>query len=130
MHQALFVAMLSPQLVKFVVDGVSFELDATLIEKRVPQSLLAHEGRLARFYHAERKAYAFDQSADAFEVLVYFISTGLLTRPSHVTSRKLHALLSFLEVDEALLRTYEKMEHLACETYWDKAHGFVSFDAK
>ena len=118
------------RLVTFVVDGVPFELDASLIEKRVPRSLLAHEGRLARFYNAERKAYAFDQSADAFEVLVYFISTGLLTRPSHVASRTLHGLLAFFEVDETLMRTYERMEHLACETYWDKAHEFVSLDAR
>ena len=104
-------------LIRCLVDGVWFDLSDELIQKRAPQSLLANERRRARFFNAESNAYVFDQPADAFEVLVYFISTGLLTRPTNVSNTKLYALLRFFEMDSLVIATFKKMEHLACNNH-------------
>ena len=117
-------------LIRCLVDGVWFELSEELIQKRASQSLLGNERRRARFFNAERNAYVFEQPAGAFEVLVYFISTGLLTRPLHVSTIKLHTLLRFFEMDEAVIDTFKSMEHLAFETHWEETQRFVTVQAQ
>lgn len=107
---------------RFLVSDVLFELDEELTQKRAFDSLLASEDRRAPFYNIARQAYVFDQSADAFEVVVYFISTGLLSRPASVNSMTLYSLLVFLEMDETVISTYKRMEHLACEIHWERSN--------
>ena len=75
--------------IQCLVSNVRFELDENLIKKRTPNSLLACEDRRSYFYDHERNLYVFDQPADVFEVLVYFISTGLLSRPINIDEKKL-----------------------------------------
>ncbi|CAF2485505.1 unnamed protein product [Rotaria sp. Silwood2] len=115
------------QLVSFLVDGVLFELSEELIQKRASNSILAREDRRAQFYDVDKNAYVFDQPADAFEVLVYFISTGLLSRPTNINNLKLYSLLSFFEMDETIMNTFKKMEHLVFEINWEKTQWFVKF---
>ena len=109
-----------PDLVRFLVNDVSFELSEELIQKRAPQSLLASKDRLAQFYDLNKNAYVFDQPADVFEVLVYFISTGLLSRPMNINNIKLYLLLTFFEIDETVLDTFKRMEHLVFEINWEE----------
>ena len=117
-----------PKLLQFLVGGVLFELSEELIQKRASNSILACEDRRLRFYDLNKNAYVFDQPADVFEVLVYFISTGLLSRPVNINSIKLYSLLSFFEMDEAILNIFKKMEHLAFEINWEKTQRFVSLE--
>jgi hypothetical protein len=112
-------------LLRFLINGVLFELNEDLIQKRAPHSLLAHKNRRAQYYDVEKNAYVFDQPADAFEVLVYFFSTGLLSRPLNLNNIKLYSLLSFFEMDETILNTFKKMEHLVFEINWEKTQRFV-----
>jgi hypothetical protein len=117
-----------PQLHKFLVDGVLFELSDELIQKRAPNSILAREERRVEFYDLTKNAYIFDQPADVFEVLVYFISTGLLSRPIHINNIELYSLLSYFEIDEIVLNTFKKAEHLVFEINWEQTHRFVPED--
>jgi hypothetical protein len=114
-----------PQLHRFLVGDVLFELSEDLIQKRAPNSILAREERRIQFYDINRNAYIFDQPADVFEVLVYFISTGLLSRPININNIKLYSLLSYFEMDEIVLNTFKKMEHLVFEINWEKTQRFV-----
>lgn len=108
-----------------LVDGILFELNEELIQKRIPNSIFARQDRLSQFYDKEKHIYIFDQPNDAFEILVYFISTGLLSRPTHVDNIKLYLLLEFFEIDEIILNTYKKMEHLAFENNRERTKWFV-----
>jgi hypothetical protein len=112
-------------LIRCFVDGVVFELSEDLIQKRASQSLLACEDRRRAYYDSHRRMFVFDQSADTFEVLAYFISTGLLTRPMNVSNIKLYNLLCFFDIDTRVIETFKKMEHLACEIHWEKTHRSV-----
>ncbi|CAF1495258.1 unnamed protein product, partial [Rotaria sordida] len=111
---------LKPQLVSFLVNGVLFELNEELIQKRASNSILAREDRRAQFYDIDKNVYVFDQPSDVFEVLVYFISTGLLSRPTNINNLKLYSLLSFFEMDKTVINTFKKMEHLVFEINWEK----------
>ncbi|CAF1384816.1 unnamed protein product [Rotaria sordida] len=121
---------LKPQLVSFLVNGVLFELNEELIQKRASNSILAREDRRAQFYDIDKNVYVFDQPSDVFEVLVYFISTGLLSRPTNINNLKLYSLLSFFEMDKTVINTFKKMEHLVSEINWEKTQWFVRFEKK
>ena len=107
-------------LLQFLVNNVLFEINEELIQKRIPNSLLASETYRAQFYDIDQKVYIFDQPSDAFEVLVYFISTGLLSRPTNINEMKLYSLLSLFEIDEIVINTLKKLENLACEVNWEE----------
>ena len=74
---------------RLLVDNVLFEISEELVQKRAFNSLLAHEHRRAPFYDSTKNAYVFDQPADVFEVLLYFISTVLFSRPTNINHLKL-----------------------------------------
>lgn len=116
-----------PQLVRFLVNSVLFELSEELLQKRASTSILACKNRRERFYDIHTDAYVFDQPADAFEVIVYFICTGLLSRPNNVNNLQLYACLCFFEMDDIVINTYKKMEHLAVEANWEKTYRFAGF---
>lgn len=108
-----------PTLIRCLVGGIVFEISEELIQKRASQSLFTQKDRLEQFYDSEKQLFVFDQPAEAFEVLVYFIGTGLLTRPTHVSSMKLYFVLRFFEMDKVVIDTFKQMEHLARETHWE-----------
>ncbi len=111
-------------LIHFLVNDVSFEINEEFIKKRAPNSLLADENRRAKYYDINKNAYIFDQPADIFEVLIYFLSTGLLSRPTNINNIKLYSLLAFFEIDLTIINTYKKMEHLVFDINWDKPQRF------
>ncbi|UJR37086.1 hypothetical protein I4U23_029790 [Adineta vaga] len=109
------------ELLRFFVGGVLYELSEELIQKRASKSILARKDRRAQFYDVNKNIYVFDQPANVFEVLVYFISTGLLSRPVNISTMKLYSMLIFFEMDDIIIDTFKRMEQLVFEINWEKS---------
>ena len=107
-----------------LVDNIPFEISEELITKRASNSLLANEDRRSQFYDVRQKVYVFDQPADVFEVLLYFICTGLFSRPMQINPMKLYSLLVFFEIDQTVIDSYKQMEHLVFEINWERIEWF------
>lgn len=107
-------------IVHLLVDNIPFEISEEFIRKRASNSLLANEDRRRQFYDSRKKAYVFTQSADVFEVLLYFICTGLFSRPIHINPMELYSLLVFFEIDQTVIDHYKQMEHLVVEINWER----------
>ena len=102
------------------VEGIDFEIEKKLLKKRLNGSLLVDANRCRSFLNEDKTHYVFDQSAAAFEILVYFICTGLLTRPINVSAEEFYSLLIFFRVDRKVIETFKKIEHLSTDSHWEQ----------